>query len=438
LEWWLLLIIFVVFLLTVLATGIPIAFGMLFLNAIGAAIFLGGFQTGISHVGRVMIDNLTNYALMPVVLFILMGELMFKSGMAPKMIDVIEKWLGSLPGRLSLLSVGGGALLGTVSGSTMSSVVLLGSTIVPEMEKHGYKKSMSIGPVLGSGGLAMMLPPSAFAVFLASVAQISVGRLLIAIIIPGLLMAVLYASYIIIRCLLQPSLAPAYSPEQIHFKEKLLLTLKFVVPLGSTILLIVGAIFFGIATPSEVAAVGVVWTILLAALNRKLSWQMVWNATMATTRISVMIFTIFVGAISFSQILAFSGVTQQMITWASALDIAPIILILVMMILMLGMGTILETGSIIMIVSPIFMPLIYQLGFDPIWFGVVMLLNMQMATTTPPFGVNLFALKGVVSGDTSMKDIYVAGLPFVACDWIVMFSLLAFPSLALWLPTIMY
>ena len=436
-EWWLLLIVFVIVLGAVLASGIPIAFGMLLLNAIGAIIFLGGVQTGISHLGRVMIDNLTNYALMPVVLFVLMGELMFISGLAPKMIDVIEKWMGRLPGRLSLLTVGGGALLGTVSGSTMSSIVLLGSTIVPEMEKHGYKKPMSIGPVLGSGGLAMMLPPSAFAVFLASVAQISVGRLLIAIVIPGLLMAVLYASYIIIRCMLQPSLAPAYQPEQIPLKEKLVLTLKYVVPLGSTLLLIVGAIFFGIATPSEVAAVGIVWTVALIALNRKLSWQVIWKATMNTTKISVMIFTIFVGAISFSQILAFSGITQQMIMWASSLEIAPIILVFIMMIIMLGMGTVLEMGSIIMIVSPIFMPLIYQLGFDPIWFGVIMLVNMQMATTTPPFGVNLFALKGVVSRDTSMRDIYVASLPFIACDWIVMFLLLAFPAIALWLPSIM-
>ncbi len=436
-EWWLLLTIFVIVLGIVLASGIPIAFGMLLLNAIGGIIYLGGINTGISHLGRVMIDNLTNYALMPVVLFVLMGELMFISGLAPKMIEVIEKWMGRLPGRLSLLAVAGGALVGTVSGSTMSSVVLLGSTLVPEMEKHGYKKPMSIGPVLGSGGLAMMIPPSAFAVFLASVAQISVGRLLVAIIIPGVLMAILYAGYIIIRCMVQPSLAPSYQPETTPLSEKIILTLKYVVPLGSTLVIIVGAIIFGIATPSEVAAVGVVWVIILIALNGKFSWKMLWESTMETTKISVMIFTIFVGAISFSQILSFSGVTQEMILWASNLDIAPIILVLIMMFIMLCMGTVLEQGSIIMIVIPIFMPLINQLGFDPIWFGVIMLLNMQMATTTPPFGVNLFALKSVVSKDTSMKDIYRAAIPFIACDWVIMLLLLAFPAIALWLPSIM-
>ena len=436
-EWWLLLTIFVIVLGIVLASGIPIAFGMLLLNAIGGIIYLGGIHTGISHLGRVMIDNLTNYALMPVVLFVLMGELMFISGLAPKMIEVIEKWMGRLPGRLSLLAVAGGALVGTVSGSTMSSVVLLGSTLVPEMEKHGYKKPMSIGPVLGSGGLAMMIPPSAFAVFLASVAQISVGRLLVAIIIPGVLMVVLYAGYIIIRCMVQPSLAPSYQTESTPLSEKVFLTLKYVIPLGSTLVIIVGAIIFGIATPSEVAAVGVVWVTILIVLNGKFRWKMLWKSTMETTKISVMIFTIFIGAISFSQTLSFSGVTQEMILWVSTLDIAPIILVLIMMFIMLCMGTVLEQGSIIMIVSPIFMPLINQLGFDPIWFGVIMLLNMQMATTTPPFGVNLFALKGVVSEDTSMKDIYRSAIPFIACDWVIMFLLLAFPAIALWLPSIM-
>ncbi|MFC1902567.1 TRAP transporter large permease subunit [Chloroflexota bacterium] len=213
-EWWLVLIIIFGFLIGAMVTGLPVAFCFILLNFIGVYIFWGG-EIGLSQLILSIFSSLAKFTLLPVPMFLLMGEVMFHSGMGLNMIDVLDKWLGRLPGRLGLLAVGAATMFSTMSGSTMATTAMLGTLLTPEMEKRGYKKPMSIGPVMGSGGLAMLIPPSGLAVLLAAVAEISIGRLLIAGIIPGLLIAFFYASYVIIRCRFQPSIAPAY--EVPHF-----------------------------------------------------------------------------------------------------------------------------------------------------------------------------------------------------------------------------
>jgi tripartite ATP-independent transporter DctM subunit len=296
---------------------------------------------------------------------------------------------------------------------------------------------MSIGPILGSGGLAIMIPPSALGVLLACLSRISVGGILMAIIIPGIIMAALYASYIIIRCWLQPYLAPSYQVEHILIIEKIVLAMKYVLPLGSIVFLVIGLMFLGIATPTESAALGALGCFVLTFIYRGWDWEAIKSSISATLKITVMMFMIMTGAMAFSQILAFTGASPGLVKLAAAINLPPIMILIFMQIILLFMGTFMEPLTIMMVTLPIYMPIITKLGFNPIWFGTIMLINMEMATTSPPFGLVLFVMKGVAPSDTTMGDIYKAGLPFLACDAVAMGLIIAFPALALYLPNLM-
>jgi tripartite ATP-independent transporter DctM subunit len=382
-------------------------------------------------------ESVTSFALLPVPLFVLMGEIMFRSGIATKQMEVLDSWLGRIPGRLSLLAVGGGTLFATLTGSAMAGAAMLGSTLVPEMEKKGYSKAMSLGPILGSGGLAIMIPPSALGVLLAALGEFSVGRFLVAIVIPGFIMGALYAGYIIIRCQLQPHLAPKYAPPQISIGEKILSTLIYVFPMAAIVFLVVGLIFLGIATPTESAAAGTVGCFILAGAYRRLKWPVVMKAVEGTLRVTVMMFMILTGSTAFSQLLAFTGASTGLVELASNLPLQPIFVIIAMQIVLLMLGTFMEPLTIMMLTIPIYFPIIQALGYSPLWFGTVMLLNMEMATTSPPFGLVLFVMKSVAPKDTTMADIYKAALPFLGCDVAAMAAIMAFPALVLWLPGLM-
>jgi len=418
-----------------MATGLPVALCFILLNLAGAYIFFGG-SAGAQILIRNMYSSLAAFSLLPLPLFILMGELMFSTGIGTRLVDIVDRWLGRMPGRLALIAVGAGTLLSTLTGASVSSVAILGDVLVPEMEKRGYKKALSLGPILGSGGLAMMIPPSALAILLGAVGQISIGKLLMAIIMPGLLMAALYAAYIIGRCTLQPSLAPPYEVPHTPFSQKLILTIRYVLPMGLVIFLVIGVILMGIATPSEAAASGSIGVFILAAIYGRLNWASVKKAVTGTITITGMIFLIICGAKSFSQILAFSGAISALSKLATSLPVAPILIVIGMMAVVVVMGCLMEPASIMMITLPVFMPVIEALNFDPVWFGTIFLLNIEMGLMSPPFGMSLFVMKGVAPLDTTMGDIYKAALPFLYLDVIAMALIIVFPSIALWLPSI--
>ena len=417
-------------------TGFPVAFCFLLIILIGGPI-VWGFEAGLEQVILGMTFSVQSFAFLPLPLFILMGEVMFHAGIAPLMIDAIDNWLGRLPGRLGLVAVGGGTIFATLSGSATSGTAMLGSTLVPDMERRGYKKPMSLGPILGSGGLAIMIPPSALGVLLASLAQISVGGLLIAIIFPGLAMALLYATYIIVRCWLQPSLAPTYEPVRVSISQRIIAAVKYVLPLSLILFLVIGVIFLGMATPSEAAASGALGCFILAAAYGKLNWDMLKGSIGATLQVSVMMFMIFIGSTTFAQLMAYTGASRGLLQLVVGLPVSPLVLLIVMQILLLAMGTFMEPLSIMMVTIPIYFPIINALGLPPMWFAVIMLLNMEMATTSPPFGLSLFVMKGVAPRDTTMGDIYRAALPFLGCDLIVMTAMILYPPLVLWLPGLM-
>lgn len=436
-EWQYVLLVIFGSLLILMASGMPVAFSFMLISIVGMYVFFGG-TAGLEQLIVSINTSLTTFVLLPVPLFIFMGELMFHSGMAPLLVETLDKWLGRLPGRLGLLAVSSGTLFATLTGTSIASTAMLGSILVPEMERRGYKKPMSLGPILGSGGLAIMIPPSGLAVLLGAIGDISVGRILIAIIIPGLLMAILYAAYIIIRCWLQPSIAPVYDVSHTPLSEKLSATVRYILPLGLIIFLVIGVIFVGVATPSEAAATGTLGTAILAFFNGRLTWEVIKKATSSALAVVGMVLLIIAGATAFGQILAYSGATQGLCNLATGLPVAPIIIIIAMQVIILFLGCLMDVVAIMMITLPIFVPIVISLDFNTVWFAAIFLLNIEMAGTSPPFGMGLMVMKGVAPPDTTMGDIYLAALPFLGCDLIVMILILAFQNVALWLPGLMF
>ncbi|MFH1123079.1 MAG: TRAP transporter large permease subunit [Pseudomonadota bacterium] len=435
-EWWVfLLIIFCGFILLML-TGLPIAFCFLLINVICVYIFWGGF-VGLEQLILSIFESVTFFAMLPVPLFLLMGEVLFHSGMGTRLIDALDTLLGRLTGRLALVAVASGVLIAVLCGNTWASTAMLGSMLVPEMEKKGYKKPMAIGSVLGGGSLAIIIPPSGMAVVLATLAGISVGGLLIAGILPGLVMAAMFSIYIVGRCKLQPDMAPSYAIRELSLSQRLKPVIKYVLPTGIIVFAVIGLMLLGLATPSEAAAFGTLATILLAISYRSLGWKVIKRAFSGTMSTTGMILMIFCGSTAFSQILAFTGATKGMVELAVKLPVPPLVLLLCMMLVVMFLGCFMEQMSILMITLPIFMPVCNALGWNPLWFGLMLLINMSIANLSPPFGIELFVMKGVAPSDTTMGDIYRASVPFIIMDALVIVLVIIFPPLALWLPSVM-
>ena len=432
-EWFEALGLLVGSIMVLMALGMPVALAFLAANILGAWVFMGG-ERGVVGLLNNGWGALTTFALVPIPLFLLMGEVFFQTGLGRRMFSAIDRLLGRLPGRLSYVTVLGGTGFSTLSGSSMGSTALMGSLMVPEMSRRGYKRHMSIGPILGTGGLAIIIPPSALAVLLATLAQIDVGALLIAGVIPGLILASFYVATIYLQTRLDPKAAPPYDVPPISLGEKLMLLLRDVVPMIGLMVVIVIMMINGIVTPSEAAAFGALGVLILAALYRCLSWEAIKNSVRGALRVTLMAYLIVFGSATFSQLLAFSGASRGLITWATGFDLDPIMMLLVMFGVLLILGMFMEQISIMLLTVPIFFPLALQLGFDPVWFGLIMLLALEISFTTPPFGLLLFVMKGVAPSDTTMREIYRAAIPFILCSLALVALLILFPALATWLP----
>lgn len=434
-EWYEALALLLGAIIALMALGMPIALAFLAANIIGAWIFMGG-ERGVALLLNNGLGALTKFALMPIPLFLLMGEVFFHTGLGKRMFNAIDQLLGKLPGRLSYVTVLGGTGFSTLSGSSMGSTALLGSLMVPEMTARGYKKKMSIGPILGTGGLAIIIPPSALAVLLATLAQIDVGALLIAGVVPGLILAGLYIIAIFVMTHLDPSAAPAYEVPKLSVGAKLALVMTDVVPMVGLMVVIVIMMIVGFATPSEAAAFGALGATLLSIVFRCFTWEAMKKSIHGALRVTLMAYLIVFGSATFSQILAFSGASRGLIGWATGFDLDPLVMLLVMFGVLLILGMFMEQISIMLLTVPIFFPLAISLGFEPIWFALIMLLALEISFTTPPFGLLLFVMKGVAPPDTTMRDIYIAAIPFIACSLLLVALLIAFPNLALWLPSL--
>ena len=431
-EWWLVLGLFLGGLLLLLLLGFPIAFAFLLVDFVGVYLYMG--LGGLSHMTLNIYTSLSTFNIAPVPLFILMGELMFHSKMAYDTIDVLDRWLGRVPGRLGLLAATSGTIFAATSGSTMANTAMLGTVLLPEMRQRGYSNVASVGPIIGVGGLAMLIPPSALAVVLASIGQISVGSILVAGVVPGILLGVIFAAYIILGAVIRPSSAPAYPIEPTPFLTKLLLTVKYVLPMAFIIFMVIGLILLGVATPTEAAASGAIATLLVTILYRRFNWKMLKSTLIGSLEITVMVFMIIGGSKAFSSILAYSGVTNGLTALVDGLDIHPMLILIVMQLVVLFMGCFMDAISIMMICLPVFMPISNLLGFDPVWFGILMLINLEMGQITPPFGMLIFVMKGVAPPEVTIEEITLASVPYIIFDIIVMAMIIVWPGLTLWLP----
>ena len=415
--------------------GIPVAIAFCAGNIVGAVLFMGG-TNGIIQTINNGFGSMTSFALVPIPMFLLMGELFYHTGLATRCFNAADKLLGNIPGRLSYVTLIGGTAFAGPAGSSMGACALLGSLMVPEMAKRGYNKYLSIGPIMGVGGLAVIIPPSALTVLLATLGQTDVGDLLIAGIIPGLILAVMYGFLIWGWTKWDPSAAPQYDAPPVPRAEKIRLIFVDVIPMVAVIAFSVLIMLTGWATPTEAAALGALSVVVLAACYRTMTWSAWVKSLEGALRITVMSFLIIFGSATFANMLAFTGASSGLMNWALSFNVAPIGMVLIMIGVILFLGCFMDQLSMMLLTAPIFFPLAKTLGFDLTWFGIIMLLALEVGYTTPPFGLLLFVMKGVAPPDTTMKDIYLAAMPFIACVLILIGVILVFPPIATWLPQV--
>ncbi|MGE0744188.1 MAG: TRAP transporter large permease subunit [Rhodospirillales bacterium] len=419
-----------------MALGFPVAFAFMLTNILGVFVFSAGWPVMIQIVAD-STNLITKFTLIPIPMFILMGALFFYTGLAVRVFDALDKLLGRIPGRLCFLTVIGGSMFSTLTGSSMANTAMLGSLLVPEMQRRGYSNRMSMGPILGTGGLAMIIPPSNLAVLLASVAIVDVGALLAAGLIPGFVLAGLYALMIYMQILVKPDSAPAYDIPRTSARDKLIAVVVNILPMSLVVFMVVGFIILGITTPSEAACFGVLGVLILATAFRCLTWNAIGTSLMNTIRTAGMVFFILMNSTVFSQLLAMSGASSGMLNWATGFDVPPLVILGIMFGVLIVLGMFMDPVSMILITVPIFFPLAQALGFDLIWFGIIVLMSLEMSQTTPPFGLLLYIMLGMVR-NTSLGEVALAAAPFLVCDLVLVIMLVVFPTMALYLPSLMF
>jgi tripartite ATP-independent transporter DctM subunit len=435
-EWYSALLFLLSMVVGLMILGVPVAFAFMASNLIGAWVFIGGSASVLQ-----VVDNstslITRFQLAPVPFFILMGSIFFYSGLAVRVFDALDCLLGRLPGRLCYLTVAGGTAFSTLTGSSMANTAMLGSLMVPEMERRGYHWKMSLGPILGTGGLAMIIPPSTLGVLLASLAGVDVGKFLIAGILPGFVLAGLYTGLIALQIWFKPHYTPSYETPSLDWQKSILIIMTNIMPMALVVLMVIGLIIFGIATPTESAAFGVLGVVLLAAAFKMLSFEVIKTSVISTIKVGGMVFFIILNSSIFSQLLAYSGASSGLLNFAISFDLSAPAMLLMIFLALLLIGMFMDPVSMMLITVPIFFPIVIALGIEPLWFGIFMLMALEMSQTTPPFGLLLFVMLGVAPKGTTLKQVATAAAPFLVCDAILVGIIAIFPALVLYLPSVM-
>ena len=413
--------------------GLPVAFSFLAINLVGAWLFLGG-EPGLAQLARNSVQSVTSFALTPIPLFVLMGETLFHTGLAEKVIDGVERLIKQVPGRLAVVAVVAGTVFSAISGSTIATTAMLGTLMVPVMLARGYHPTMATGPIMAIGAVDMLIPPSALTVLLGSLSGISISNLLMGGVVPGLILAAAFVAYIIVRVRLDPALAPTSELVEYRGWEKLRPFIQFVLPLVSIFVIVVASMSAGWATPTESAAIGALATATLALAYRALTLENLLRSLRGTIAISGMILFIIVGATTFSQILSFSGASNGLVAAITQQGLSPLALVAGMMLILIFLGLFVDQVSMMMITLPIFMPLVQQFGIDTVWFGVMFLICMQLGLLLPPHGLLLMTMKGVAPPEVTMAHIFRAVTPYLAMSLVVLALVFLVPEVAVWLP----
>ncbi|OVZ59706.1 C4-dicarboxylate ABC transporter permease [Pigmentiphaga sp. NML080357] len=432
-SWWESLTLLFGLLSVLLLVGVPAGFAFLGINLVGALVYLGGVP-GLMMVVRNGVASVTSFSLTPIPFFLLMGEVLFHTGLAMKAIDAFDRAVRSVPARLSIVAVVAGTVFSAISGATVATTALLGSLLLPEMLRRGYHPRMAMGPIMAIGAVDMLIPPSALTVLLGSLANISISGLLLAGVLPGLLLSAVFVLYIIVRAKMKPELAPSFVREEVSGWQRWRPLVVHVTPLVSIFAVVVASMTAGWATPTESAALGALCTVLVCALYGSLSWRMLVKALTGTAAISGMILFIIIGATTFSQILAFSGATNGLVGLVQGSGLSSWFVLAIMMGILLVLGCFVDQISMMLMTLPFFMPLVMHFGWDPLWFGVMYLICMQLGLLTPPFGMLLFTMRSVAPAHIRTTEIFAAAVPYVLFGLLMLLLVMLVPDIATGLP----
>ena len=419
-------------LLVLIALSVPIA-AVLGVLALALGQFFSVMPLHLA-LGDVMWENGIEFLLIAIPLFVLMGEILLRSGIAERMYGALAQWLSWLPGGLMHSNVGSCALFAATSGSSVATAATIGTVALPEVGRHRYNERLFVGTLAAGGTLGILIPPSINLIIYGLLTDTSVPQLYLAGFIPGLLLAVLFMLTVIVACLFRRGWGG--TPIETSWAMRVRSLVHLLPPLG-IFLVVVGSIYAGLATPTEAASLGVVASLGLAALTRSLDIEMLRRAVEGTMRTTAMVMLIILAAIFLNFVLAAIGLTQALSQFVLELGLTPMQTLLVVIAFYLVLGCFMETLSMLLTTTPLIVPIIVSLGFDPVWFGILMMVMLETALITPPIGVNLYVVQGV-RGRGSMNDVITGTLPFVATMFVMIALLVLFPGLALWLPELFY
>lgn len=433
-EWYILLIIYIGILFFFLFVGywVPFALGttgvigLFFLSLSG-----GGFP--FQTIGFVAWNTLNKFELTAIPLFIFMGEIILRGGISERFFNGASVLFRKLPGGLLQTNIITSGFFSAVSGSSTATAAAVGSVSVPELTRRGYNRSMIFGSLGGGGALGILIPPSVPLIIYGSMVQESVAKLFIAGIVPGILALLLFIVYIAVRSLLNPALVP-HVEEQVSLK-KIMIGIMDIIPVLLLILFIVGGIYSGITTPTESASLGVVLALVLCALYKKFTFENVKNAVIHAVRTSSMVMFIVIGAQILQYLIVHSGINRGLTNWIVSIDPSPTLFLLIIILVYLILGCLVDGLSIIFLTLPVLWPLIQAMGFDPIWFGVLLIVLIEIAQITPPVGMNLYVLQGIAGGNTSLSDVVKGNIPYFFLYLFIALLIIVFPQLVHWLPS---
>jgi len=416
--------------------GVPVAFALGGISSIFLYLTWGG--DGFFLVANRLWTAMNSFTLIAIPLFTFMALILERTGVAQALFRMIHLWSGGLRGGLAIGTVLICAMFGAMVGVSGAAVVAMGAIALPAMLERKYDKRLALGCINAGGGFGVLIPPSIVMIVYAMLTGVSVGALFAAGMIPGLLMSVLVAGYIAIRCWLQPELGPALPKEERgDWSERFRSLMAVALPIG-IVVMVLGSILSGIATATEAAAIGVLGSLLSAMVHRTLSLNLIKEALLQTLRLTSMIMWIILGAQVFSTAYSAMGAQQVVMDLMAAIPGGEWGALAAMLLLLLLMGMVLDPIGIMLITLPVFMPIITMYGIDPIWFGVLFVIMVEIGYMTPPFGFNLFYLRGVAPPSISIGDIYTSALPYAAVILFGLLLIIAFPGIALWLPKLLF
>lgn len=425
-----LFVLYIVLILTLLLLGQWIAFALGSVGLIG--LFLLGNQQLLSSIGSVAWNSINSFELTAVPLFLFMGEIILQSGVSNRFYRGASCWMGRLPGGLLQSNIFACSVFAAISGSSVATAAAIGSVATPELIKRGYDRPMVFGSLAAGGTLGILIPPSIPMIVYGAMVEESVSKLFMAGLIPGLITALMYMSYIAIRCIINPGLTPS-SVEKYTWTQRgrALVDMSFFFVL---IVVILGGIYFGIMTPTEAAAIGTALALIISKINRGLSKSSLVNAMLKAIKTTCMVLFIVIGTQMLSYMLVRTGINRSLTEWVAGMDLQPAVFLVVVVIIYMVLGCLMEGLSMIFLTLPVLWPIVQAMGFDPIAFGVILVILIELGQITPPVGMNLFVIKGVSEGHP-LSEVIAGAWPYFFILLATVVILAMFPGLALWLPS---